>query len=205
MTQEKRLVSIGRIYRHHGFPRDGVSYFKMKFPLPGGESLKGQSRIWLSHSKRPHTEQSSGLKIELSAYQAIELPEAPKPQGGKWGQASGAILALPTEAISQYGESLNGHDVALERAQFPATADGEFYLCDLIGAEVWDEAGQKVGSVQSYTWLTSEVYNLEVLAENGESFDFPAKWIDWSQSEISPEDSRHRKIVVPDISQWMKL
>jgi len=190
-----RLVSIGRIYRHHGFPRDGVSYFKMKFPLPGGESLKGQQHIWLSQGKTaPYTE-----------HQKIELAEAPKPHGGKWGQATGAILALSTSSIAKYGEVLNGHDVSLERSQFPNVGKGEFYLCDLIGAQVQDGSQKLIGSVKSYAWLAADVYNLEVLTSDGEAFDFPAKWIDWSKSEISFENSSKSRIVVPDISEWMNL
>jgi len=56
------------------------------------------------------------------------------------------VLAL-IEGISDRdaAEQLRGTDIAIPRAELPATDADEYYWTDLIGCEVFDIAGQRLG------------------------------------------------------------
>ena len=47
-------------------------------------------------------------------------------------------------------ERLVGADVCIPREERPAPPEGEYYQTDLIGCEVVDPAGQRIGTVRSW-------------------------------------------------------
>ncbi len=197
-SEAEKLISIATIHRHHGIPRDGVLSFKIKFPFSGGEALQHQTFVWISNIKNPPS-------CDQNEYQRIKLAKDPQPLGGKWGQSSGAILSFDSTLVESFKTPLLGLSVALSRAQFPAIDKSEFYLCDLIGAEIRNENNQVIGRANTYVALSKNMFNLSVETSSGDCFEFPTQWIDWEKSRINPLQPESGTIVVPKIEAWLEL
>jgi 16S rRNA processing protein RimM len=97
------------------------------------------------------------------------------------------------DSISQ-AEALTGAEVVIPRSERPALADGEHYLGDLVGCEVFDRgSGSKLGTVTG--WLDSGGPELlEVLAE-GQAPE-RALWIPFARSICVEIDPAGRRILV---------
>lgn len=65
--------------------------------------------------------------------------------GRRQGQT--VVAALEGIATRAQAETLRGAKISIERAQLPQPAPGEFYWVDLIGLEVIDLAGRRLGQV----------------------------------------------------------
>ncbi|MGH8678609.1 MAG: ribosome maturation factor RimM, partial [Burkholderiales bacterium] len=61
-----------------------------------------------------------------------------------------AGLVVRFEGISDRNDAalLKGRDVAVPRSALPATAPDEFYLADLVGLEVENANGERLGTVE---------------------------------------------------------
>lgn len=82
-----------------------------------------------------------------------------------WLQGKDAGRAMAVESVRRHGElvlakwagvdlpepvdRLKGATVAVPRSEFPPLPDGEYYWCDLIGAEVVNRAGERLGKVEA--------------------------------------------------------
>ncbi len=112
---------MGRIaapYGVHGWVR--VQSFTGK---PDG--LAAYPRWWLGHEP---------------AYKEYAVAE--------WRVHGGALVARLEGAMDRtFAESLWGLDIAVPREQLPPTAENEFYWADLIGLEVVNLAGERLGQV----------------------------------------------------------
>jgi len=184
------LVTIGTIVRPHGFPREGVSYFKVSFDFPGHDTLPTQKTIWIS---------------EGAGHREIALAEAPAPLGGKWSQATGAKIALFDADVAALGGSVRGRSLALKRSSFASLSEGEVYLCDLFLSEVRDETGLRQGLVEGAVAAGKGAWNLVARATGAKnSFEFPLKWVDWSASKIDVAP-KERFLVVPGVVVWINI
>src|SRR5262249_7290243 len=59
----------------------------------------------------------------------------------------GVLLSLGGVHDRTAAESLQGWHVSVERAALPPLEEGEYYLCDLVGAEVLGPGGARLGRV----------------------------------------------------------
>lgn len=87
-------------------------------------------------------------------------------------------------------ERLVGTDVSIPIEERPAASDGEFYQTDLIGCEVVDAAGQRIGTVQNWHEYGGTPL-LGVLTANGKELLVP-----FAKSICTSIDLALRKIVV---------
>jgi 16S rRNA processing protein RimM len=88
-------------------------------------------------------------------------------------------------------EGLMECDVVVPREERPALEEGEFYLADLVGCEVFDrKSGRRLGTVSGWRESGGPVL-LEMTAEGGRPEE--AVWIPFARSicvEIDPADRR---------------
>ena len=78
----------------------------------------------------------------------------------------------------------------VSRDEFPALTDGEFYITDLIGLEAFNEAGKRVGVIESsYDNGAQDI--LVIVTKNGDELELPLV------DEFFPEiDLKAQKVIV---------
>lgn len=121
MAEEATLLQIGVIARPHG--------------------IRGELKVHLHHEEGESLWQVESLILESAAgkrrsYVIESVRGTPK----------GPILALEAVQTREAAEELRGALVWVERSQLPALGEGEYYLADLIGAQVY-LAEQLLGQV----------------------------------------------------------
>ncbi|MFN2646554.1 MAG: ribosome maturation factor RimM [Burkholderiales bacterium] len=90
--------------------------------------------------------------------------------------------------------ALKGERVSLERAALGEPAEGHFFLTDLIGLEVRNEADQILGTVRQ--WFSNGAQDLmEVAGER-------TRLIPWVRAIVKDVDLEERRIVVDWDAQW---
>lgn len=107
----KALLEIGRVARAHG--------------------VKGELRIalhWEHSDSLEHVEQVT-LRMRDSSERTYEV------RGGR-AVDRGFLLALAGVHDRDAAEALRGATVAVARSALPPLGEGEYYLCDLVGATV---------------------------------------------------------------------
>jgi 16S rRNA processing protein RimM len=71
---------------------------------------------------------------------------------------SGSVLVVDDVRDRDSAEALAGQEVFVRRADFPEDEDDEGgYLVDLLGAEVFDEQGNKLGVVEGFADNSAQV------------------------------------------------
>jgi 16S rRNA processing protein RimM len=85
--------------------------------------------------------------------------------------SKGVLLALSGITDRDAAEAVRGYSVGVPRDALPPLADGEYYLCDLVGARVVTPEGP-VGTVIEIQMYPS-VDALVIEAESGERFEQP--------------------------------
>jgi len=66
-----------------------------------------------------------------------------------------ATVVAKLEGIDspEQAQALKGQEISVERAALPEAGEGHYYLADLLGLEVVDAEGRRLGVVQQ--WLTN--------------------------------------------------
>ncbi len=60
-------------------------------------------------------------------------------------QNSRYVVRFAHASTRDEAESLTGSELFVSRDEFPETEEGEFYVCDMIGLEVKDSQGKRLG------------------------------------------------------------
>ncbi|MEO5668975.1 MAG: hypothetical protein ABIR96_13020 [Bdellovibrionota bacterium] len=191
MSDSDLLITIGTIVRPHGFPREGVSYFKAAFDFSGHEILPTQKTVWIADG---------------NSFVEFALAETSAPLGGKWSHATGAKVAFFETDLAKLVGKVEGRALALKRSVFPQLGPDEVYICDLLGAELRDENGQSYGRIEGSLAMSKDSWNLVARGshKNAKPFEFPFKWVDWKASQISGA-AETRFLVVPNVSIWVDI
>jgi 16S rRNA processing protein RimM len=105
----------------------------------GAHGLKGDVRV-KCFTTRPET---------LGRYGPLHGPDGriltvKLVRAGKDGEA---VVAFREIADRDAAEALKGLELFVERAALPTTAAEEFYHADLLGLEVWDSEGRRLGKI----------------------------------------------------------
>jgi len=145
-------IRIGRVMRAHG--------------------LTGELEV------RPDWSDSRGL---LEASQVVLESEEGRRQVFKVTRArqtpKGTLMLLAGIADRDAAEALRGQTVSVPRDTLPSLADGEYYLCDLVGLSVGWEGGPigKVVEVQMYPSVDAIV----IWTPTGEKLEQPLldQWV----------------------------
>jgi 16S rRNA processing protein RimM len=179
-------------------------------PLPGSVGKVDPDAIWIEVGKigRPH-----GLKGEVRLQ--VYNPDSEIWHSGQklraWLPGKPAVLVqlasyrdilpMPTAALTgvtdrDVAAKLTHAVLAVNQEELPDTDEDEFYLHELIGAQVLDDATRKpVGVVRALLETPSDV--LEISLNSGASAMIPV------HAEAITEMGRQKGIlVVRDISDW---
>lgn len=67
------------------------------------------------------------------------------------GKAHGAALLVQLSGLDdrEAAASFNGAEVGVPRSALPAPAENEYYLADLVGLEVFNRQGERLGQVEA--------------------------------------------------------
>jgi 16S rRNA processing protein RimM len=90
--------------------------------------------------------------------------------------------------------ALKGATVSVEREALPEAEEGHYYLVDLIGLEVVNEQGERLGTVKQ--WITNGAQDvMEVVGER-------ARLIPWVAAIVKEVDLAARRVVVQWGADW---
>ena len=104
------------------------------------------------------------------------------------GEEGIAYLGLRGVPDRNAAELLRGKSVEAERADVPPLSDGTYYIVDLIGCEVFNDAGEKLGVLDNVASLSSDIYTVK----NGDKeLRFPAV-----RGVVKSVDTAAKKIVL---------
>jgi 16S rRNA processing protein RimM len=112
---------------------------------------------------------------------------------------SASVLAQLDGIVSrEQALKLKGARVAVERAALPDPGEGHYYLADLIGMEVRNEQGERLGAVKQ--WLSNgaqDVMEVTAPGPNGAT-----RLIPWVSAVVKQVDLAARRIVVDWAAEW---
>ena|SRR5690349_2219547 len=87
--------------------------------------------------------------------------------------------------------ALKGQAVSIERAALPEAEEGHYYLADLVGLEVVNEQGERLGTVKQWTTNGAQ----DVMEVDG-------RLIPWVAAIVKEVDLAARRIVVDWGADW---
>lgn len=127
------------------------------------QGIRGEVKV-LTMTDYPEDLQAfDRVYIGGNAYKMLKV----RPQGGNC-----AFVTLSGVADRNAAELLRGLDIQALREDAPALPDDTFYIADLIGCTVVDDAGTEIGTVESVTPAKTDIYELK--KGNGNKVVFPA-------------------------------
>lgn len=94
----------------------------------------------LLHARRWWFKRIQGVLINRSTSTSYDVVS-------KRIHGEGLVANLATISDRDAAANLSGHSIFLPRAGFPKTPKGEFYWVDLIGCQVVNRAGERLGDV----------------------------------------------------------
>jgi 16S rRNA processing protein RimM len=108
---------------------------------------------------------------------------------------SGTLLAkLEDVPNREAAVALKGASVLVERASLPAPQEGHYYLADLIGLEVVNEQGERLGVVERMSWNGAQ----DVMEVAGEK----TRLLPWVSAVVKNVDLRQRQVLVDWGADW---
>ncbi|MBI5531362.1 MAG: 16S rRNA processing protein RimM [Deltaproteobacteria bacterium] len=128
------FVEIGKVVRPHGVQGE----LRVQLYNPDSEVLFEVDKV---HALLPD---GSDREIKIDSVRA----------------ASAGIVLLTLEGVAgrDAAETMRGVVLSVPRTTLPAPGEGEFYVCDVIGAHVFLQDGTEVGKVVDYrAYPTTEV------------------------------------------------
>src|SRR3954466_940840 len=129
------------------------------------------------------------------------------PEIGKWwlreqayrvseARVHGATVVAKLEGIEtlEQARALKGATVSVEREALPEAEEGHYYLADLVGLEVVNEQGERLGTVKQ--WITNGAQDvMEVAGER-------VYLIPWVAAVVKEVDLAARRVVVEWGADW---
>lgn len=103
-------------------------------------------------------------------------------------EGEAAFLSLRGVADRDAAEALRGKNIEAEREDAPELEEGVYYIVDIIGCEVFDDKGEKLGVITDVISAATDIYTLS----NGEKeIMFPVV-----KGVVILADVEHKKLVV---------
>lgn len=152
-----------------------------------------------------------GVRGEVRVKSFTSEPEALFGYGPLLDEA-GAVLVTPKSArpgkdhfivrpkeIRQKEEwdALRGQLVHVRRSALPAAEEGEFYLEDLAGLEVYTGEGSPAGRVRAVqNFGSGDLLEIEITGNPSTVF------VPFTLADVPVVDLGARRIVVPDLARW---
>jgi 16S rRNA processing protein RimM len=117
-------IELGRVSRPHGLRGE----IEVRLHWPESTALLEATRVVLS---------APTGSVEQRVCRIRQARPTPK----------GVLLSLHEVADRTTAEQLRGWSVSLEREVLPPLEEGEYYLCDTVGADVFGPDGEHLGRV----------------------------------------------------------
>ncbi len=102
--------------------------------------------------------------------------------------AGAVFLGLKGVPDRNAAELLRGKDVSIPREDAPDPGEGRYYIVDLLGSEVFSDAGERLGVLKDIRQAATDIYTLE---SGGKEILFPAV-----KGVITELDLGNKKITV---------
>lgn len=187
-----RFITLAKITRLHGFPREGFVVLKAELFNKGGEIFRDRASAFFLNSG------SAGGAPTASPnnFHEITFATPPDPWGGAWGEARGLLLKFKESEAPPMGA-----EVALPREAFPALQGHEVYICDLMGLRVVDQDQKQYGRIVAFYENKAGQVSLEVRSDQGRAFQFPVEWIEGGW-ESRREELARGILRVDDLAAW---
>jgi 16S rRNA processing protein RimM len=108
---------------------------------------------------------------------------------------SGTVIAQLAGVESREAAlALKGAEVAVRREALPPAAEGHYYLADLVGLEVLNEQGERLGAVRQ--WISNGAQDvMEVAGER-------TRLIPWVSAIVKEVDLERGRVVVEWNAEW---
>jgi 16S rRNA processing protein RimM len=105
----------------------------------------------------------------------------------------GATVVAKLDGIEtrEQALALKGETVSIERAALPEADEGHYYLADLVGLEVVNQQGERLGTVKQWTTNGAQ----DVMEVDG-------RLIPWVAAIVKEVDLAARRIVVDWGADW---
>ena len=129
------------------------------------------------------------------------------PEVGEWwlgerayrvaeAKVHGATVVAKLEGIEtrEQALALKGASVSVERGALPEADEGRYYLADLVGLEVVNEQGERLGTVKQ--WISNGAQ--DVMEVSGER----TRLIPWVPAIVKTVDLAARRVVVQWGADW---
>jgi len=107
-----------------------------------------------------------------------------------------ATVVAKLEGIDtpEQARALKGREISVERAALPEAGDGHYYLADLLGLDVVNARGEKLGVVR--LWLTNGPQDVMVVQGQAE------RLIPWVPTVVKQVDLESGRIEVDWEADW---
>ena len=108
---------------------------------------------------------------------------------------SGTVIAQLAGVESREAAlALKGAEVAVPREALPPVAEGHYYLADLVGPEVLNQQGERLGAVRQ--WISNGAQDvMEVAGER-------TRLIPWVSAIVKRVDLERGQVVVEWSAEW---
>ena len=176
-----KIVPLAKIIKPHGVPGRGA-YVAFLFSK-GAEIFKDQQSLYVSEFE--NFRDAKKIDLEKTSPLAAAWPDATK-------------LLIKCENKQERLEK--NHFVGLSRDQFPPLADGEFYIYELIGFQVLDEQGAKIGVLKSYFWHEHRA-DEKILMR----IECDGLWVECPYELKEQVNLKEQTLVFPNFSMWKDL
>ena len=158
----RRFVPVAEVARPHGVKGE----LRLRLFNEGSAVLGPRSAVRLRFP--------DGSERESVLLTAREVPKA-------------LLVTLPDVADRDAAEAMRGAMVCVDRERFPPLDEGEFYACDVEGAEAVLAGGERVGVVRELrSYPTCDVLVIE--RDAGSSLEVPL--VEAYVSAVEPEARR---------------
>lgn len=146
-------MALGKVVRPHGIRGD----VRVHLHNPDSRVLEPGSPIRLRCGQAEHPgEAGEGVRILSVRY----VPDA-------------VLLKLSSIDTRDAAERLRGATIEMQRADLPSLDEGEYYACDLVGAQVFGPDGP-LGIVREIaTYPSTDVLVVELQARGSGSVEIP--------------------------------
>lgn len=137
----------------------------------------------------------------------VEAPQAALAQCKQWWIDATQYAVAETKAHSgtliarldgiesrEAAKALKGHPVLVPREALPEPQEGHYYLADLLGLEVVNERGERLGVVKRMLWNGAQ----DVMELSGEK----TRLVPWVPAVVRQVDLSKRRIEVQWGADW---
>ena len=153
-------------------------------------------RVAGSYGVRGWLKVAPGGGVARALSQAREWWIGERPYAVAEAKVHGASVVAKLEGLESREQALalKGARVAMPRAALPETEEGHYYLADLLGLEVLNEQGERLGAIVQ--WITNGAQDvMEVAGER-------TRLIPWVSAIVKRVDLERRQVVVEWSADW---